>query len=260
MPTVENRAVDPVRAQHVHGVQLYGNDESSLAARVGLYIAEGLDRGEGVIVIATPSHIAAFMRRLQMAAVDGDRAILEQRLIVLDAQNTLDAFSVGGSIDERLFDTVIRRALSTVRGPGGARRAYGEMVGILWQNGDRAAAIHLEQLWNNLLPQAGLELFCGYPIDILDGDIPISDVERILSTHTHLLPTDENRDLERALERAVDDVGLFKSDMRHTHTRACESTTMPAAERTVLAFRSAADTAVVDRARTYYQIEKRFVH
>ena len=39
-----------------HLVQLYGNDDQLLATHVGRYLAEGLRRLDGLVVIATPAH------------------------------------------------------------------------------------------------------------------------------------------------------------------------------------------------------------
>ena len=38
-----------------HVVQLYGDDDRLLSRNVGRYLAEGLRRGDGLVVIATPN-------------------------------------------------------------------------------------------------------------------------------------------------------------------------------------------------------------
>jgi hypothetical protein len=42
-------------------------------------------------------------------------------------------------------------------------RAFGEMVALLWAQGHNAATLRLEQLWNELIGQEALALFCAYP-------------------------------------------------------------------------------------------------
>ncbi len=98
------------------------------------------------MVIATPGHTEAFRGRLQMIGVDPDRAERLQKLIFLDAQSVLGQFMVGGRPDRRLFDNTIRAAMSRIHSTAGIR-AYGEMVGILWQANQREAAVQLEQFW-----------------------------------------------------------------------------------------------------------------
>jgi hypothetical protein len=47
-------------------------------------------------------------------------------------------------------------------GPGPVR-VYGEMVALLWADGQVAAALELEDLWNELGRRLPFSLFCGYP-------------------------------------------------------------------------------------------------
>ena len=47
---------------HKHVVQFYGRNDDALAANVSRYLGEGLQRGEGLVVIATAAHIRASRR------------------------------------------------------------------------------------------------------------------------------------------------------------------------------------------------------
>jgi hypothetical protein len=40
---------------------------------------------------------------------------------------------------------------------------FGEMVAILWQQGNKDGAIALERLWNTMLERKSFHLHCGYP-------------------------------------------------------------------------------------------------
>jgi hypothetical protein len=73
-------------------------------------------------------------------------------------------------------------------------RAYGEMVDILWQAGNRDAAIRLEEYWNELAKLQTFSLFCAYRLDPLDSEL--------CKVHTHLVPSREWRGLEKAVQRA----------------------------------------------------------
>ena len=48
-------------------------------------------------------------------------------------------------------------------------RAFGEMVALLWSEGNQAAAIRLEELWNELALSQTFCLFCAYSMDSLGG-------------------------------------------------------------------------------------------
>src|SRR5688572_7538267 len=52
-----------------HGVQLYEND-AALAAVVCRFLSDGLDSGEGLVVVATEAHHQVFAKTLQAQGVD----------------------------------------------------------------------------------------------------------------------------------------------------------------------------------------------
>jgi MEDS: MEthanogen/methylotroph, DcmR Sensory domain len=188
-----------------HFVLLYGQDDRLLTLKVSRYMAEGLRRGDGLLVIALPEHRSSIEAELRAESAYS-KAILEGRLVYLDAAATLDRFMVDGEPDAPRFEAVIGQALRAVRSRAvqGGVRAYGEMVGILWQAGQKEAAIRLEELWNQLLRKSDATLFCGYPIDVLGPDFHHSSVDPLLCAHTHLLSPDAG--LEDALQRAMDEV------------------------------------------------------
>jgi hypothetical protein len=71
---------------------------------------------------------------------------------MLDARQTMAKFMTGARPDARLFVDVMGETITRlVRGREGTPvRAYGEMVDLLWQDGNTDGAIELERLWNEL--------------------------------------------------------------------------------------------------------------
>jgi hypothetical protein len=61
------------------------------------------------------------------------------------------------------------RARPSARAADGRIAAYGEMVGILCERGQYADAVHLEQLWNDLLAACEASLYCGYAHRLFKG-------------------------------------------------------------------------------------------
>jgi hypothetical protein len=187
-----------------HLVQCYG-DEAPLIRNVTRYFAEGLQRGEGALAIATPEHRLALVACLNGGGVDAAAAERQGQLQLLDAQEVLDRILVDGEPDAAAFDRAVRPAVSRVR--NGARtgvRAYGEMVGLLWSAWRFAGAVRLEALWNRLLVSEAISLFCAYPIDVMGPDFDPALVHAILCAHTHLVPAAE--DLYPSLDRALEEV------------------------------------------------------
>ena len=190
-----------------HYIQLYDRDRLPLAQNVAAYISEGLKRGQGALIIATPEHREIFREELQKRDIDTSLPLAESGLLLLDAHSTLSQFLINGEPDEARFREVVASAICQVRAarPAGLR-AYGEMVGVLWSAGRRASAIGLERFWNALLRDREFSLYCAYPIDIFSPDFQIPRVDALLCDHTRLIPTGEQDKLAGALSFAIDEV------------------------------------------------------
>ena len=174
-------------APEEHVVQLYGSNDQLLTQNVSRYLAEGIRRGDALVVIATPEHADAISQELALHGADAESASRDGRLVVLDARETLNRFLVAGQPDERLFRDVVGEVLAEAhrRSSTGHVRAFGEMVGLLWVAGERAAATRLEAYWNDLLRGAACSLFCAYPIDIYESGDTFG-LDAVLGSHTHM--------------------------------------------------------------------------
>ena len=174
-------------APEEHFVQLYGQDDSFLTRNVTRYLVEGMVRGEAMLVIATPGHVETIRRGLQQERAPVAESLRSGWLVFLDAEATLDRFMVGGQPDRALFEDRVGGAIAELFRRVGHRRlrAFGEMVGLLWQRGQLDAAIRLEEYWNALLAETPACLFCAYPIDVFDAPEG-KELRSILNVHTHL--------------------------------------------------------------------------
>ncbi len=148
---------------HHHAVQFYGA-ESSLFTTVAGFLSEGLIAGQPAVVIATPTHVDGICGQLRDRLIDVDEARRAGDLVILDAEEMLSLFMVNGEPDPALFDRNVGGLIRQTIG-GDSRtvlRAYGEMVDILWKQGQPDAAIKLEILWNTLADKHRFALLCGY--------------------------------------------------------------------------------------------------
>jgi hypothetical protein len=244
-----------------HSVQFYGGDDDALTANVSRYLGEGQQRGEGVVAIATAEHIRAFANRLVKDGHDATRAIREGRLLFLGAEQTLALFMVDGQPDRESFRSATGVVFRQVRSKTGSReiRAYGEMVGVLWNAGHSAAAARLERLWNEILNENGLQLFCAYQIDVFGREFQTGVIDEILRAHTHLEPQGSNGDLHSAVSRAMTEVlGATVNGLpRLADPRTDSWAALPNGETTVLWIRDNlpeyADE-ILARARGYYRL------
>jgi hypothetical protein len=254
--SVSQRSPAPVAGQHL--VQFYEADENVLVANVGHYLADGLAAGEHALVVTTPGHQAAFTAYLERLGAQPHEALAGGRLIFLDAEATLARFLVNGYPDSERFDAVVGTLVRQARAAGAGLRAYGEMVGLLWQAGEYPAAIRLEQLWHRLLNSVDFRLYCGYPIDIFGRDFEAGLIDALLCSHTHLLSCGPDLALEGALGRAAREVLYPNVSELHPERldRRSAWPDLPRAEEIVLWLRRTAPERaqqVLDRARDYYR-------
>jgi len=175
---------------HDHLVQVY-RDRDFLAEAVTHYLREGLRLGEAGLVIARPEN-----RRLFAAGLRGANAVH-----MLDADQTLAAFMVDGMPEWKAFQRVCGGAIRELRLQYPGVRAYGEMVDILWQRGERTAALRLEDFWNDLRREQPFSLLCAYAMDPLQADAYGGALESVCRCHTHLIPA---RDYERFNHAVLD--------------------------------------------------------
>ncbi len=85
----------------------------------------------------------------------------------LDARSLLETFLCGVLPDSSVSSTA---SASSSRATSGGRCAYGEMVDLLCADGQPAAALLLEDLWNELQKQHVLTLFCAYDLARFEGN------------------------------------------------------------------------------------------
>lgn len=169
-----------------HSVKFYDAD-TELLPELTAFIAGGLRSGGRAVVIATPEHRQALVPALAGAGVGLDEAAAEGRLWLADAAEMIDELLVDGELDPQRFDAAVGGLIREAGEGGTPVRAFGEMVSLLWDDGDVAAALELEALWNGLLAARDCSLLCAYPTLALDG-ISVTEADRICSLHEHVLP------------------------------------------------------------------------
>jgi hypothetical protein len=149
-------------------------------------LGEGFLAGLPAIVIATPEHRDAIKQSLSAHYFDVLRLERANDLIIVDAAETLSRFMVDGVPDAvRFKDAMIPLIELACRGRNDCViRAYGEMVDVLWQAGQTAAAIRLEMLWNQLAQTHLFALLCGYSMGHFYKDVGHHEVRQ---QHTHLV-------------------------------------------------------------------------
>jgi CheY-like chemotaxis protein len=178
-----NAGAVPQKNVHKHVVQFY-KDDNVLCAAVVPALHEALLERSAVVVIATAAHRRAFREGLVRLGVG--ESMLSQRLVMLDAQETLSKFMVGGKPDWDLFKQTVGEVIENASQRGALRlHAYGEMVNLLWQDGDVSQAVTLENFWNDLAQIYPFSLLCAYAFPDLGLKTGAMGVKEICGAHTH---------------------------------------------------------------------------
>jgi hypothetical protein len=177
---------------HDHVVQFYECDEE-LVQTVSTYLGEGIRADEVAIVVATTAHTVAFEEALRRSGIDTTAASESGALVTLDAGQALSRFMAGDGPDADAFDEVMGGLVRRAAQSGRRIRAYGEMVALLWDAGQVAAAIELESLWNRLGLQLPFSLFCAYPTQSVAGEDHAAAVQQICHLHSAIVGDSSSR-------------------------------------------------------------------
>ena len=244
---------------HSDTVQLYGADETLTVFNVSRFLREGLEAGEGVVVIASDGHNNLFISYLREQCAGFSAALRRGQIRFLSASGTLVRFMTGGMPDAALFQETLEDILGGVRSRSECTnfRVYGEMVGILWLNGEYKAALRLEELWNRTLEKPDIRLFCGYPIDVLSKEFHGS-----MRTTADVLGEDEENAAairDRIATPGRVPIGFTCTPFTRTHLASAPA--LPEAEPGIFALQTSAPgdaEAIFSRARRSYAEESRF--
>jgi hypothetical protein len=169
-----------------HVLQIYENDGVFLDALTG-FVGGGINSNDSCIVIATPKHLSALSDRLTSYGVSISSLIADSRYIPLDAEKLLSQFMINGWPNETAFNLAISSLLTKARGNNNRNiRAFGEMVAILWAQGNIGATVNLEHLWNKFAKKESFCLFCAYPKAGFTEQLTDS-MEHICSAHSKMI-------------------------------------------------------------------------
>jgi MEDS: MEthanogen/methylotroph, DcmR Sensory domain len=174
-------APDDAGRVHDHFVEIYDDDESlvdSLARFVGLGIAED----ETVFVVATREHREMLEQRLD----DLGDARDEGSYIALDADAVLERLVVDGIPRAERFEREIGDKIEVATRGGRKVRVFGEMVALLWDEGNVGGALSLEDLWNALADGYPFRLFCAYPSSSFGGE-NLAPLRAVCQRHSHVI-------------------------------------------------------------------------
>jgi hypothetical protein len=242
-----------------HIVQLY-QDQHFLNRAVCRFAAAALANGEAVILVPTLAHWNAFHPRLEAEGVDVEAVQGRGQLTVVDADELLPRFMREAMPDAPVFLGLAADVIARARGAGRYPKVrwWGEMVNVLWERGDVAASMTLEDLFDQLAHGHDIAIFCSFLMDNFNGDVHARMLPRLGENHSHLIPVEDYARLERAVADALretvgpDEAPVLEGQLLSRYPAPFH---MPRPQALLLALRQVlplvAD-AVLQRSRTLY--------
>jgi hypothetical protein len=244
-------------------VQLY-QDQQFLNRAVCRFAAGAIANGEGVILVPTAAHWEAFMPRLEAEGVDVGAAQSRGQLTVVDADELLPRFMRDAMPDAPVFmglaADVIRSTREDARYP--KVRWWGEMVNVLWEQGNVAASMGLEDQFDRLAKHHEIAIFCSFVMDNFNNEVHSRLLPRLGQSHSHLIPVEDYARLERAVADALretvgaDDARVLEQELLSKGSQVFK---MPRSQALLLALRQSlpevADS-VLARSRKLYHDSK----
>ena len=242
-----------------HIVQLY-QDEDFLSRAVCRFAGGALANGEGIILVPTRAHWDAIRPRLEAEGVDVKAARDRGQLTVVDADECLPRFMRNSMPDSSIFLGLAADVIGQAR--AGVRyqkvRWWGEMVNVLWERGDVAASMSLEDQFDQLAKKHDIAIFCSFLMDNFNGEVHTHMLPRLGANHSHLIPVEDYGRLERAVADALREA-VGAEEARVLESRLLSdyrpSFNMPRAQSLLLALRQVLPTvadSVLQRSGNLY--------
>jgi len=237
-------------------VAQFHRDAEALTEAAYVFLEGGLRRDNSVVVLATPANRERVEVRLSEGKFNPPALLKSGQLEFLDAATALSQVMSNGMPEWGSFRAVLAAALERVKAFGHGTRIYGDMAGMLWQDGNPEGAIRLEELWNALGRLYPFALYCNYTLDTQCEESYAGPLEQLGHAHTHIVATVEDERFAAALDRASKELfGISLSQMVGGAGQEGERR-FPSGQRTMLWVKRnlpSSTARLAERARHYYK-------
>jgi len=177
--------------QHDHSVQFYTTDEF-LLDDLGEFIGTALSEGCSAVVVCTKRHHEGLLAKLHARNVDLPSVISQGRYQYFEASEFLSRIQSEGRLDRLRFldqaGAVVGRASAASRTENHRVVVFGEMVALLWAQGNSEVAIDLEKAWNSLAQTYCFSLRCAYPMNVFSSGDDSAPFLNICNLHSQVIP------------------------------------------------------------------------
>ena len=179
-----------------HTVQFYEEDSFLLDSLTKL-IGTSLMAGDVAFVVATPTHREALAERLKAVGLDLEVSAKTRQILRVRCRGNPLRFH--GRRRPQFHALPLLHEVPPLFHPPSCRWQkatrcviFGEMVALLWANGNIDAALQLERLWNDLTKLHVFHIYCAYPIKVFGQEGQSQAFRDLCAEHTHVIPTEKH--------------------------------------------------------------------
>jgi hypothetical protein len=143
--------------------------------------------GEPIVVAGTRETREGIAQRLRARGIDLKEKAEQGQYTVMDAEESLSQFMRDGRPDAKCLADVVeglnRLRLSSARGEQSRLTIFGEMAVFLYRSGNVAAAVEVEQIWNELTKPLPFFTVCSYPLDCFHAELAHNSLPSVWAEH-----------------------------------------------------------------------------
>jgi PAS domain-containing protein len=100
-----------------------------------------------------------------------------------------------------VIGTLVEQVSAVAERHGRGLVAFGEMVALLWADGNQPAALALERLWNDLAKTHSFQLRCAYPMRLFPQERDDQWIAEVCAEHSQVVPTEQYTAVQNDDER-----------------------------------------------------------
>jgi signal transduction histidine kinase len=187
----------------IHHTVAFYDDDAAVMESTATFLASALRDGHPAVVIATPDHRARLADELTAEGLALPALTERGQYVALDAREVLSQFCDGRSVNRVRFVELVGGVISQIQSvtPANPRvAAFGEMVGLLCEDGHPQLAADLEDCWNALAQTHDFSLHCAYPMRLFQDSGAAETLSTTCEAHQWVVPTEAytNLDTERS--------------------------------------------------------------
>jgi hypothetical protein len=189
-----------------HPLQVYDGD-AFFASAVSHYVAEGLQRGEAVLLNGLPHHTAAIRTALDAGGSEASGALTRGQLTIFDVREGLGSLAGDGTISDAQLHASLCELTRAAR--QGERftgvRWWGELTNLLYHRGERDAALRVERVASEAAQEAGATILCSFLADRFNA-ADYDGLHDMCCAHSHVIPAPDYAVNRIAVNRAIAEV------------------------------------------------------